>query len=211
MAILNKAFGARLRALRGNHTLQEVADRAGVSLAAVQRYEKGRVPRGDILSRLASVFRVTANFLLNGDEVINEAVEAYGVPPGIPEDIPVVGRGRGGQGEFNVDGYPVGEGMRRVRRPYDVRDPNAFAVLISGDSMSPRYEAGDIVVCSPAHGWVDGDYCVVVTVDDEAMVKRVYRRDGGLLLLSIAPGYDPVLLANGSVRAVHKIVWRKER
>jgi phage repressor protein C with HTH and peptisase S24 domain len=93
-------------------------------------------------------------------EASGESV-GFPVPPGIPEDIPVVGRGRGGRGEFSEDGYPIGEGYKRVRRPYDLRDPHAFAVEITGESMAPRYEQGDIVVCSPEKRWKSGDYCVV--------------------------------------------------
>jgi hypothetical protein len=59
-----------------------------------------------------------------------------------------------------------------VRRPYDVRDPHAFAVEITGESMAPRYEQGDIVVCSPEKRWKSGDYCVVITADGESLASQ---------------------------------------
>lgn len=98
-----------------------------------------------------------------------------------------------------------------MRRPFDVRDPLAFAVEIVGDSMAPRYEEGDVVVCSPEKRWRSGDYCVVVTEDGEALVKKINDQDGQLILSSLAPGYDPIMLPKAKVRAVHKIVWKKER
>lgn len=48
----------------------------------LQRYEKGRVPRGDILDRLALVFGVTTRWLLNGSDaqvkIVAETPAPYG-------------------------------------------------------------------------------------------------------------------------------------
>lgn len=77
--------------------------------------------------------------------------------------------------------------------------------------MSPRYEKGDIVICSPARGWTSGDYCIVITQENEAMIKRVYERDGHYLLNSVAPGFEPFLLEKKHIRAIYKIVWKKEK
>jgi len=129
----------------------------------------------------------------------------------IPEDIPVVGSASAGRGEFSIDGFPVGEGWERVTRPYDVKDPNAFGVEVRGDSMSPRYEDKEIVICSPAKEWKSGDYCVVKSTDEEYFIKRVKRENEHLILSSIAPGEDPILLHLSQVAGVYKIVWKKER
>lgn len=90
-------------------------------------------------------------------------------------------------------------------------DPHAFAVEVTGGSMSPRYDDGKIVICSPAKTWHSGDYCVVITREGESMVKKVHERDGHLILSSVAPGYDPIMLPKKNVRAVHRIVWKRER
>lgn len=68
-----------------------------------------------------------------------------------------------------------------------------------------------VVVCSPEKEWRSGDYCVVVTEEGEALVKKIHDQDDHLILSSIAPGYDPIMLPKQRVRAVHKIVWKKER
>ena len=99
----------------------------------------------------------------------------------------------------------------RIHRPFDLNDPNAFGVEVRGDSMSPRYEEGDIVICSPQKKWKSGDYCVVVTLDDEAVVKRITDEGDNLILSSVASGFDPYTVPKIKVRTVHKIVWKKER
>lgn len=215
-------LGKRIAEVRENSGLnqQQFADRVGVSQTQISAYERGvDQPRRATALNICREFDVNEQWLTEGkgpkykEPVVNEGGLRYGtpVPPGIPDDIPIVGRGRGGRGQFNIDGYPTGEGYKRVRRPFDVLDPHAFAVEVTGESMSPRYEEGDVVVCSPRKGWHSGDYCVVVTQDNEALVKKVHERDGHLILSSLAPGYDPIMLPKEKIRAVHKIVWKRER
>ncbi len=202
-------------------TQTEFGERVGVKPAHVTNWVKDyhSPSRGTLLS-ISREFGVNEQWLIDGSGAIykegriRESSAPYGfaIPAGIPEDIPVVERGAGGRNQFNTGGYPVGQGYRRVRRPFDVADPKAFAVEVTGDSMSPRYEQGDIVICSPAKDWKrSGDYCVVVKTDDEALVKRVKEQGESFMLLSLAPGYDPILLDKKEVRAIHKIVWKKER
>ena len=66
MPVKNEQMGARLRRLRGARSLQDIAQATGIDTSAVQRYEAGRVPRGDILERLAGVLDVTSRWLLTG-------------------------------------------------------------------------------------------------------------------------------------------------
>lgn len=53
MADRDLAFARRLRAFRANRTLTDIARALGVSPAAIKHYEEGRIPRPDILRRLA--------------------------------------------------------------------------------------------------------------------------------------------------------------
>ena len=100
---------------------------------------------------------------------------------------------------------------RRVSRPYDLKDANAFGVEVRGDSMSPRYENKEIVVCSPNKEWHSGDYCVVKTMSGEYLIKRVKKENGNLVLISIAHGYDPVIMPLSDIAGIYRIVWKKER
>ncbi len=213
-----KEVGERIKEIRGSRSRAAFAALVSLSDVAILNYENGRVPSLPILEKIAAqdTQKRGVDWILTGrgsEGAIHEHGGQYGRPvsPGIPEDIPLVGSARGGRGKFSHDGYPAGEGWKKVRRPYDVLDKNAFAVLVEGDSMAPRYEKGDIVICSPAKGWRQGDYCVVVTHDDESLIKCVHDRDGHFILSSIAPGYEPLLFEKKQIRAIHKIVWRKEK
>ena len=55
-----KAIGEMLRTLRGNRSLQEVAEDIGLSQSALSMYENGeRIPRDEIKIKLASYYQTT--------------------------------------------------------------------------------------------------------------------------------------------------------
>lgn len=141
-------------------------------------------------------------------------VERPGGPVAEPviERIPVVGMVEAGGGGFYDDqGYPVGQGMYTVARPYDVRDVNAYGVEVSGDSMVPRLYEKDVVVASPAKSVVSGDLAVVRLSSDEVTIKRVRFRDELIILESVNPAYEPRILSRDEVKFMHKVVWIKPR
>lgn len=77
-------MGERIRARRGTRTLQEIASSAGISPSHIQYYEEGRIPRGDILEKLATVLGASSRYLLTGEGghiyKVAEAPEDYGDP-----------------------------------------------------------------------------------------------------------------------------------
>jgi len=42
-------------------------------------------------------------------------------------------------------------------------------------------------------------------------VKRVKDKGQSVILSSLAPGFDPIMLYKKEARGIHKIVWKKER
>jgi phage repressor protein C with HTH and peptisase S24 domain len=57
----------------------------------------------------------------------------------------------------------------------DTRDPNAFAVILEGDSMEPRFYAGDRVVVAPNSEPRNGDYVLARLRDGGVLFKRFHR------------------------------------
>lgn len=56
----------------------------------------------------------------------------------------------------------------------DVQDKDAFAARVFGDSMTPRYRPGDIVIFSPAVAVRHGDDCFVRFTDGRTTFRRVF-------------------------------------
>lgn len=76
--------------------------------------------------------------------------------------------------DFTDLGYPARVADEYVRVP-DVRDADAFAARVVGDSMMPDYREGDIVVFSPARQLKDGMDCFVrLEPDHQSTFKRIF-------------------------------------
>lgn len=102
-------------------------------------------------------------------------------PVELPMEVPLINSVAAGYPRAFTDlGYPARVADQYVRSP-DVRDPDAFACRVVGDSMEPDYREGDVVIFSPAKAVKDGVDCFVrFERDEESTFKRVYfQRDGG--------------------------------
>jgi phage repressor protein C with HTH and peptisase S24 domain len=93
----------------------------------------------------------------------------------LPLEVPLINKVAAGYPrEFTDLGYPARIADEYVRCP-DLTDPDAFAARVVGDSMSPVYVEGDIVVFSPARPVKDGMDCFVrIEPDHESTFKRVF-------------------------------------
>ncbi len=71
-------------------------------------------------------------------------------------------------------------------------EPGCFALRVRGDSMvGAGILSGDKVVVRPQQTAEDGQI-VVARIEDEATVKRLFRRDGKILLLPENDAYAPI-------------------
>ncbi|MCM0018409.1 MAG: hypothetical protein NBV67_00280 [Tagaea sp.] len=89
-------------------------------------------------------------------------------------DLPVYGAAMGGEGALQVDPNPI----EWVKRPAPLMGvAKAFAVYVVGDSMSPAYEQGDMILVHPSRPIERGLDALLVNVPEtgewRAIVKRV--------------------------------------
>lgn len=177
----------------------EVARRLGWSPPNYARIEKGRfTPSLKSLEAIA--------------EALEVPLSALAEERAMSDEVPVVAFASAGPGvEFTDQGYPAGGGMYFLPRPPQFTDPNGFGVEVSGDSMVPKYEDGQVVMVDTRKRPVSGDYAVVGLMSGDKYVKR-YREGGGMVVLeSVNPLYPPVVIDPSEVRFAYKIVWVKER
>lgn len=105
--------------------------------------------------------------------------EAQGLGRVLPMEVPLINSVAAGYPkEFTDLGFPARVSDEYVRTP-DIRDPDAFAARVIGDSMAPNYLEGDIVVFSPGKTVSSGLDCFVrIEPDQETTFKRVYFEKG---------------------------------
>ncbi len=69
-----------------------------------------------------------------------------------------------------------------------------FASWVSGDSMEPKYHNGSVALIRETVFDYDGAVYAVVC-NNQTYIKRVYREENGLRLVSINPRYDDILIS----------------
>ena len=88
-------------------------------------------------------------------------------------------------------------------------DPGCFALRVRGDSMiNAGILTGDMVVVRPQQNADDGQI-VVARIEDEATVKRLRRRNGGVWLMPENDNYDPIDGTYAEIIGIVKAVVRE--
>lgn len=125
--------------------------------------------------------------------------------------IPLIGFAQAGAGGFFDDGgFPVGAGWDQIRFP-EVRDENAYALEVTGDSMLPLYREGDILVVSPNSGVRRGDRVVARTTDGEVLAKVLVRRTADSVeLASLNPEHANLALPLARIDWMARIIWASQ-
>ncbi len=130
---------------------------------------------------------------------------------GIFRNVPLIGLAQAGdEGFFDDAGYPVGGSWDEIPFP-GLADDHAYALEISGDSMSPAYRDGDTVIVSPQANIRRGDRVVVKTRSGEVLAKVLRRQTAHKLELnSINPKYPDRELNMEDVDWIARIVWSSQ-
>jgi SOS-response transcriptional repressor LexA len=90
-----------------------------------------------------------------------------------------------------------------------VTDPNAFAVIVEGDSMEPSFRAGDRVVVAPNLEARNGGVVLVKLKDGRVMLKNFRRtgpNGGTIRLLSENMNYEPLEYPAEQVRFAYPVM-----
>jgi phage repressor protein C with HTH and peptisase S24 domain len=143
------------------------------------------------------------------DEFVSLIGSAGGKAPG--RMVPLIGLAQAGtKGFFDDAGFPAGAGWDEIAFP-EVDDEHAYALEISGDSMSPVYRDGDRVVISPGANVRRGDRVVVKTTKGEVMVKQIGRLSAQRVeLRSFNPNYEDRAFALTELEFMHRVVWASQ-
>jgi len=210
---MKTSIGDRIREARESKEVDQttLATKIGVVARTLQRWEKGeQVPDGVSITRIAKATGVQSNWLLTGEG------EKYAVA-GRPENVyPLPGSSRKHLQLVElplVSAVPAGKVATIFHPDYvddyvtvdGVKDPQAFALKVKGNSMAPRIEDGDVVVVSPQQEVHNGDICVV-RVDGEDTLKRVKFEGNYIHLIPLNPDFEPITVKKKDVNFVWKVV-----
>lgn len=133
----------------------------------------------------------------------------------LPMRVPLINKVTAGYpADFTDLGYPARIADEYVSVP-GIEDPDAFAARVVGDSMTPQYCEGDIVVFSPLRDTASGSDCFVrfdESVGGESTFKRVYFEEDAqsramIRLQPINPEYPPRSVRREDVAGLYAAVY----
>lgn len=169
---------------------KDLTDYLGLDKSIFSSWKTGKVASyKKYISQIAKFYNVSTDYLLNDDtdnSPIQSNIEA------ISNDnvymIPVfesVSAGFGATACSDVVDYtPV-----IIKNPADIAD--TLCIKVTGDSMYPKIEDGDLIVVRKQSSVDSGQIAVVLIDNDEGVVKKVTYGDDWIELISINPMYPP--------------------
>jgi phage repressor protein C with HTH and peptisase S24 domain len=215
------AFAMKTRQLTQRGTADLVTEQSGVKLSqvAIQKIQSGATLNPKRLPDIARALGVATDWLAYGSPdgktpaSLNN-LDAKDASGGIEEQdgrklrrgaVPVTGTAQLGlDGYFESDGAQGGKANGYIAIFSD--DPDAYALRVTGDSMSPRIRHGEFVVIEPGRQLIQQEECLVQLADGRKMIKIfVYLRDGFYRLDSVNHDFAPLHVAAQDVEAVHYV------
>jgi len=201
-------------------SMSELSLKIGKNHAYFQQFVKRGVPNRlpeDVRGRVAEILGLDERSL-KGEGGSTQVSFLWDREPRVPTRgaaawIPVYGHAVGGKdGEFVLSGNQVSEVLAPPNLSH-VRD--AYAVYVVGDSMEPRYFAGETVFVNPRLPISRGAFVVAQISKGEephprAYVKRFVLQDAKRLRLE---QYNPKKILEfpaSTVVAIHRIVMSSE-
>ena len=192
-------------------TQKDIAVQLGISYQAYSAWERGvKAPSKEKIKRLEQILRVPKGYFTEIEIVRlyntlsnkgkNQVVEYTRDLVQKEKTQPVISVSE------NLYEYHVYEKMSAGigASVYDDRDydivyfdeelAHDFASWVSGDSMEPKYHNGSVALIRETGFDYDGAVYAVVC-NNQTYIKRVYREEEGLRLVSINPRYDDILIS----------------
>lgn len=162
-----------------NKTQNELADYVGVSKTSVSEWISAkkypRIEKIQAISDFFDVYRtdITESYTSNKSKAIR---------------IPVLGK--------VIAGIPI-EAVEEILDYEEIDEKMArtgefFALQIKGDSMAPIIAPGDIVIVRKQNDVDSGQIGIILVNGDEATVKKVIKKENGIMLVANNSAYDPM-------------------
>lgn len=177
---------------KSNKSRKDLCDDLGFVYTTFCDWYNGlKYPRIDKIEMLANYFNIQKSDLIE-EKSVDSLHHIKGVK------IPVLGYVRAGipisAVEEILDYEEISEEMSRQGQ--------FFALKIKGDSMEPKFSEGDVVIVQQQSTVENGDIAVVLVNGGDATVKKFYRSDSGIKLISTNPAYDPFFFTPDEVNTL---------
>lgn len=176
---------------KAGYSQKQVAIMLDVAGPSVSNWERGKTnPTHENLARLAALYHVSVDYLM-GMETQPASSDAIRVPVlgTIPAGVPIEAI------EDILDWEEIPASMANGGKEY-------FALQIHGDSMTPTYHDGDVVIIRRQDTCESGQDCAVIVNGSDSTFKRVRRSLDGIVLQPLNSAYTPLVYTNAQIEAL---------
>lgn len=181
-----------------NFSLQDLAERVGLTKKTIQRYENGEIKIDmDRLNDISHALDVEIPQLIEGAE----SFLGVNIDDLDTVKIPIVGKVSCGEGVFAIEEV---EGFEETPRSW-IRGGEYFYVRAEGDSMiNARIFDGDLLLIRKQNDVEEGEIAAVL-IDEKVYLKRVFKKGGMMVLQSENPLYGPIFRTEENWERIHII------
>ena len=173
-------FAKRLKELRVSRglTQDDLARELNLVKSSISMYENGkRKPSFEVLEAIADYFNVNMDTLYSSAPVFVPSLKR----------VPMLGYAAAGQPLENLDGQDTYYVEADSRYAVD------FCITVRGDSMiNAGINDGDIVFVKAQPEVSNGKIACVEIDNERVCIKRFYKTDTGVMLVSENPKYAPL-------------------
>ena len=173
-------FAKRLKELRASRglTQDDLARELNLVKSSISMYENGkRKPSFEVLEAIADYFNVNMDTLYSSAPVFVPSLKR----------VPMLGYAAAGQPLENLDGQDTYYVKTDSRYAVD------FCITVRGDSMiNAGINDGDIVFVKAQPEVPNGKIACVEIDNERVCIKRFYKTDTGVMLVSENPKYAPL-------------------
>ena len=179
-------FAKRLKELRASRglTQDDLARELNLVKSSISMYENGkRKPSFEVLEAIADYFNVNMDTLYSSAPVFVPSLNR----------VPMLGYAAAGQPLENLDGQDTYYVETDSRYAVD------FCITVRGDSMiNAGINDGDIVFVKAQPEVPNGKIACVEIDNERVCIKRFYKTDTGVMLVSENPKYAPLQFSESS-------------
>lgn len=196
-------LGEKLKEIRkDNHLTQDELSmlftkkfNANINKGMISKWENGVVePTNSYLALYAKAFSINMNYLIGisnnrfVDEQtnINPSFRRISVYSKIPAGVPIEAIDE----VVDFEDISFKDDIFNVNKDY-------LGLVVSGDSMYPKYLEGDIIIVEVTPQPESGEDCVVYVNGYEATLKKIIFNENSITLEPLNPSYPPVTYAEG--------------
>lgn len=212
----------RAARLRKGLSFADLAKLTGYRAGPLQRVEEGHTQASEqMIRRICDALQLDPELMMAGSDevVVREGMQGtYGATPAIQPGpglmrakfVPLLSMATAGT--MSQQAFTDGNYAHEGTLVFDPKDPNAFGVRLVGDSMEPKYSAGEIVIAYPSFP-LRNDKPVICCLTEEAggdvMFKIYQSRDNGrrVKLSSYNPAFEPVEFDRAQFRWIYPVAW----